>query len=239
MTQISPACLAYDEDLSALIDEELPTEREAELRAHLEVCARCAKRLEQLCNVDLALASLPALEPAGDLRARLAARIAAAPGDGAGPLDEAPRPLRRRRGPPPPTRRRALAVSAAAAAAAAALLLAVWGAMRGGEQSAPEAPLARSQPMSPAPLAPAPPPAPLLAREEAAPPRPGGVAPAEPAPSEPPLAVAEVGLPELADLPESDVAMLVEMEAVEDLDVIANLDLLERFLALEARGGAG
>jgi hypothetical protein len=230
VTRIPAACMAYDEDLSALLDGELPAGREAELRAHLDVCARCAKRLEELCSVDLALASLPAPAPAGDLHARLAARIAAGTAGEARPRDEALRPPRRARGAPPAPRRRALALGLAAAAAAA-LLLAVWGALRGGGEVAPGAPLAHSRPQPPTPLAPtpAPEPEPLVAREQAAP----------PAPAEPALAVAEAGLPELADLAESDVAMLVELETVEDLDVIANLDLLERFLALEERGGAG
>ncbi len=78
MSEIPATCLAYDEELSALIDGELSVEREAEVRAHLDACVRCRSRVEELCNVDLTLASaeLPAVP--GELRQRLAARIARA-----------------------------------------------------------------------------------------------------------------------------------------------------------------
>ncbi|MDJ0852970.1 MAG: zf-HC2 domain-containing protein, partial [Myxococcota bacterium] len=77
MNDVPASCLPFDEDLSALVDDELGAEREAEVREHLAGCPRCAQRLEALCDVDLTLASLPAPEVSGDLRARLAARIAA------------------------------------------------------------------------------------------------------------------------------------------------------------------
>ena len=76
MSETAAACLAIEEDLSALIDEELAPEREAELREHLGTCDRCARRLEELCNVDLVLASLPAPEVRSNLRAQLAQRLA-------------------------------------------------------------------------------------------------------------------------------------------------------------------
>ena len=57
MSEIPATCLAYDEELSALIDGELSVEREAEVRAHLDACARCRSQVEELCNVDLTLAS--------------------------------------------------------------------------------------------------------------------------------------------------------------------------------------
>lgn len=189
------SCMAYDEDLSALVDEELSAEREAELREHVAGCERCAHRLEAFCDVDLALASVPAPEVPGDLRARLAARVAA---------DQAPaRPAVRARSAPPAPRRRATGGRVAALlAVAAALVLAVWFAVRGDAPVQPALPVAQTPPG-------------------------------------PELELAEVGLPELGDLAEADVAILVELEDLEDLDVIANLDLLERFLALEAAGGAG
>lgn len=255
MSDVPASCLAWDEDLSALIDEELPADREAELRPHLDACARCARRLEQLCNVDLALAGLDAPEAPSDLPARLAARIAAEaerPSLAALPAAPTARP---RTAPPAPRTRWTAARLAALGAAAAALLLAVWVALRSDAPLQPEPPLARVAPApEAAPEAPvlersAPPleaelPAPQIAQQApAAPPAPSPAreiaSPELAFDPEPPVEMAEVGLPELADLEEEDVALLVELEAVEDFDVIANLELLERFLDAEAAGGAG
>ncbi len=257
MSDVPASCQPFDEDLSALVDEELGPEREAEVRAHLAGCSRCAQRLEALCDVDLTLAGLPAPEVPGDLRARLAARIAAEPAriaaEPEAPRAAAPPPPRRA---PPPRRRSRSALWMTAAAAA--LALAVWVAVRSEPGVAPQAPLARTP--APAPEAvptPVPDPPALLVAVEEPPEAPAG--PEEPAPAptpvaveqptpapappepalEAPLQVAEAGLPELADLEEADVALLLELDAVQDLEVIANLDLLERFLALEERRGAG
>ncbi len=68
-------CRSYDADYSALLDGELTPEREAELRAHVDSCARCQARLEALRRVDVDLSALPAPPVASDLRARLQARI--------------------------------------------------------------------------------------------------------------------------------------------------------------------
>jgi hypothetical protein len=128
------------------------------------------------------------------------------------------------------------------AGAAAGFLLALWIARRGAEEALPPA-----SPLAAAPAAPAPapaagapsatgPPAAVVARREpATPPRERPAAERSPAPTAP-LEPAAAGLPELADLREEDLALLLELEAVEDLEVIANLDLLERLLA---RPGAG
>ena len=201
MPETATACQAIEEDLSALIDEELAPEREAELRAHLATCDRCARRLEELCNVDLALASLPAPEVAWDLRVQLAERIAEHERRAALSAP-APRREERLRQAPPPRRRRWLGRQVAALAAlAAAALLAVFATLRSGEAPVPDAP----QIAWPAPL-------------EAA-----GTPPA-------------VGLEELAD---EDLVMLLVLDAVEDLEVVANLELLEDLLELEGMEGAG
>lgn len=247
MSEVPASCIAWDEDLSALIDEELSVEREAELRAHLDGCSRCALRLEELCNVDLTVAGLPAPEVPGDLRQRLAARIATEAVRPAGASEAAP-PARARTLPPEHRPRWAAARLAGLGAAAAALLLAVWVAVRSDAPLQPEPSVAGLAPRTAIPEVPAlEPSAPLpepqaaqIALEEpAAPPAPAVVSPEVALDAEPPVEMAEVGLPELADLEEEDVALLVEFEAVEDFDVIANLELLERFLDAEAAGGAG
>ena len=250
MNEVPAGCLPFDEDLSALLDEELSTEREVEVREHLAGCARCAQRLEALCDVDLTLASLPAPQVPADLGARLAARLAAE-------ARPEPAPVARLRPRAAPARRRLAARPAIWLAAAAAAALAVWVAVTGQDAVAPPAPVAVTPPPPPRELPPSPPtpePGRLVAAEEPAPP-PRPPAPVAPEPTrvveskappaeaplatEPPLELAEAGLPELADLEESDVALLLELDAVQDLEVIANLDLLERFLVFEARRGAG
>lgn len=249
MSEVPASCLAWDEDLSALIDEELRAEREAELRAHLHACTRCARRLEELCGVDLALASLAAPGAPSDLRERLAARIAAEADRPS--LTASPAALTARKGTAPPVPRPRWTVTrlAAAGAVAAALLLAAWLTLRSDTPLQPEPQIARVAPvLAPDVTVPA---REVTARElldaqiaqepPASPPAPSlDVAPPELAlDPEPPVEMAEVGLPELADLEEEDVALLVELEAVEDFDVIANLELLELFLDAEAAGGAG
>ena len=257
MSEVPASCLAWDEDLSALIDEELAAEREAELRAHLDACTRCARRLEELCNVDLALAGLAAPVAPSDLRERLAARIAGEASSHSLTASPVAPTARTRTAPPEPRPRWTAARLAAAGTAAAALLLAAWLTLRSDAPLQPEPPIARVAPV-PAPEVPVPAPevpalepgAPGLepelptaqiAQEPASPRAPAleVVSPELALDPEPPVEMAEVGLPELADLEEEDVALLVELEAVEDFDVIANLELLELFLDAEAAGGAG
>lgn len=209
-SELPEGCLGFDEDLSALIDEELSPRREAEVRAHLDACARCGARLQELCNVDLALAELAAPVVAPELARGLAERIAAEPASAA--------PGRARSAPPRPARRWLGRRAVARIAAAAGVVLALWLALRSGEVSEPP-PLARAPvpEAAPAPEAPAP-----------APEQPGTLLAQEPAP-------AETGLP---DLPEEDLEMLLVLDEVEDLDVIANLELLETLTDLRqgARG---
>jgi hypothetical protein len=109
-----------------------------------------------------------------------------------------------------------------ALAAAAALVLALWMAVRsetpsGGPQLAGEVPSAGEAPVAPAPGQK---PAPLAAQT-----RPEASAPPEPA--------------MLAGLEPEDAAMLLEFDELEDLDVIANLELLETLLDLDLVEGAG
>ena len=46
-----------------------------------------------------------------------------------------------------------------------------------------------------------------------------------------------LGEAELAALPEEELAVLMELDTIEDYDVIANLELLERFLDFEEGAG--
>jgi len=259
VSETAAACLAIEEDLSALIDEELAPEREAELRAHLETCDRCARRLEELCNVDLVLASLPAPEVASDLRPQLAQRIAEHERSEALPAGSVRREDRPRQAPPPRARRWLGRRVAALAALAAAALLAVFVTLRSGEAPEPDAPqIARPAPQAlpaqrPEPgveqrgeplLAGPPSPEPEPALVESALPTQPEAAQVElaeaPAREAAPVEIAEappaVGL---EDLSEEDLALLLMLDAVEDLDVIANLELLEDLRELEELGGAG
>ncbi len=209
MPEIAATCLAYEEELSALIDGELSVEREVEVRAHLDACARCRARVEELCNVDLALASAELPVVPAELRQRLAARIAR---DAAG-VRAAPR-----RAPPRRVFRR-LAAPAAGLAAAAALALALYTTLR--PALTPEAPV-------------------LVAGPE---PRPEAVEPPVPVVPEPAsLEVAREPAPDLGEaeldaLPEEELAVVMELDTIQDYDVIANLDLLERFLDLGEGAG--
>ena len=220
-------CRSYDADYSALLDGELTHEREAELRAHVDSCARCQARLEALRRVDANLTALPAPPVANDLRARLQARIDAQPSPTAAlqssigaatstaalPGRVAPRRPRHWLGAP--------AISAAVAAAAA---IALYLALSPGEGSmpsevAPEPPIAH---------------APTSVPEEIAPPRERLEIAETPAPIPVELA------PAIGDLdaePVEDVAVALELDFMQDLDVIANLELLEALVAMEEGTG--
>jgi len=230
VTERPLACPGWEADLSALIDGELDAARESALRAHLAGCEACAARLASLGRVDALLAATPLPEVSPALRER----VLGLPG-------AEPAPVRRA----PPRRRRWLAPLAAAAAAAA---LALYLALRPPEGPAePEPPLAE-EPPRPEDLEPLEPPPTLIA--EPMPP------PAMPPPPEPefPRFAPELELPDgvLAGAPSEEEPLLAELESepVEDLavvlfgaeepddvDVIANLEILERLLALE--GGRG
>jgi hypothetical protein len=211
--------------------------------------------MQELCNVDLTLAALPAPAVADDLQARLAARLAAE--------ESNVTPLRRAATAPPRTRRRAVSIGVAAgfAATAAVALAVLLGLPR--DVSEPGVPIARETLPAPelerAPSLPAPdvepeteiartpetdalptprepervPEAPFpdepVAVEEAV------VAHAEPVPPAPESAPA---LPAFDDLPDEDVALALDLDVVEDLDLMANLDLLEALVDLGVAEGA-
>ena len=234
MPNENDACAACEADLSALIDGELTPEREDAVRAHLAACAVCSERIEALCNVDLALAAVPVPEVPGHLRARLWERIerdvAAAPEPAVAAAEAAvapealppphPAPAQAPQSPavaPPPRRRRWLSRPAVGAAIAAAAVLALYLAATRGERRLP--------------LELAPPP--IVAEErapaaeevaEAASERPAPALPRERSP-------ADVNVLTGAD--EAELAVVLALETIEDLDVIANLDLLESWAALE------
>jgi anti-sigma factor RsiW len=216
MTNISETCAPYEADLSALVDGELAPEREAEVRAHLGGCAACSERVEALCDVDLALASIAVPQVPADLRVRLAERIAREDADrearaASRPTRAASRPTSGRPQAPrppaaPPRRpRRGLSRAVLAVASAAAAALALYLAVTGVDSSLPlEAP------------------APELRVAESVPERPA-------TPKEEVAPEADV----LAEASEEELAVILELETVENLDLIANLDFLERWLALE------
>ncbi len=230
MSNILETCARYEADLSALVDGELAPEREAEVRAHLGGCAACSECLEALCDVDLALASIIVPPVPAGLRAQLAERIArdaAAPEvrDASRPAPVRPQAPRRPAAAAARRPRRWLSRPALAAALAAAAALALYLVVTGVdsflplETPAPELPIAESVP------------------ERAA----ASVEIAEAAPVQPPEAtrpeVAPTADP-LSGASEEDLAVILELETVENLDLIANLDFLERCVALE-EGGSG
>jgi anti-sigma factor RsiW len=205
MPELAAICREIDADLSALIDAELAPEREAELRVHLDDCDRCAQRLQDLCNVDLALADLAVPRVAADLGQRLAARIASDAGEESEPVPDTVSPKRSRTATPRQPRRWPRRRLTSAAVVAAAVLLAIvvanW---QGSEIDPDESQLART-PRSMAPDV------------------------------TPPETVARVA--DFGSLADEDLAVLFELDTVKDLDVIANLELLEQLIAMEAFEG--
>lgn len=225
MPEAPTRCLPFVDDLSALLDDELEAGREAELRAHVESCPHCSRVMHELCNVDLALASLAAPAVDSALRGRLAARLAREDAPRATPRPARPAPARR------PRRGRVLGLAGALAAAAAVVLVLLLGLPRDVSQPAPPIAQAPAPPADPG----APPPEPTqTAREPAPAPFP---VPEEAEPPEARLAARSLA-PALEGVADEDVALLLELDEVEDLDLIANLDLLEALVDLAPPGGA-
>jgi anti-sigma factor RsiW len=230
MSNISETCEPYEADLSALVDGELAPEREAEVRAHLGGCAACSERLEALCDVDLALANIAVPPVPAGLRARLAERIArdaATPEgrDASRPASGRPQEPRRLTVATPRRPRRWLFRPALGAALAAAAALALYLAVTSVDSSLPlETP------------------APELRVAESAPHRAAATAEiAEAAPARSPEAKRPEVAPEadaLASASEEELAVILELETIENLDLIADLDFLERWVALE-EGASG
>jgi len=225
------ACAAYEEHLSALVDGELAGQLETAVRTHVESCPHCSAYCEGLQRVDGLLASVPAPAVPPDLRARLAARIEADAGEA---VDEEIRPRRVRPVPArAPRRVRWYAQPAAvfAAAAAAAALVLFW-TVRSADGPAPgEPPIPVAQiPVPVAPEAetgslPEPSPVPLQVVET----QPERVAPRPELVPEPEI--------DLEVISEEELALALDLETLEDLEVIANLDLLSRMLDLESEAG--
>ena len=221
MRDVLAACAGFAEDLSALLDGELLPERERALRAHVDGCEDCTERLAALARVDLALASAPLPALPDDLRARLDARIAREKPQVRPRADAAARRTA------PRTRRRWLGAPALGLAAAAAAALALYLALRPGEATRSGAPIEEPRVAERRRVEPSP----ELPQVPEAPPRPA------PAPA-PPREIAQVETAEPSDEDLEELALALELDTLEDLDVIANLDLIERLLALEdeARG---
>jgi anti-sigma factor RsiW len=246
MPEIATECLTFAEDLSALIDAELDAPREAEVRAHVATCASCAEFLEDLCNADLALAGLSTPAPAADLHARFEARRTAAAVDA-----RSPQTVRRA---PPRARRRGLALGIASglAAAAAVLLALLLGVPR--DVSEPGMPIARETTPDPeVPSQPGVPEADVIAEvpepalvEPAVPQTPERIAaepelPRAPLPETVPSTDAGEPASQLAALealPDEDAALLLDLDTVAELDLMANLDLLEAMVDLGMTDGA-
>ncbi|HWG05161.1 MAG TPA: zf-HC2 domain-containing protein, partial [Beijerinckiaceae bacterium] len=74
-------CPDANEELSALLDGELPVEQTAALTRHLATCPNCAARLAELAQLRDALAqAIPVQEPSANLRARIEALLDAESG---------------------------------------------------------------------------------------------------------------------------------------------------------------
>ena len=197
MTTAREICLSFDEDLSALRDGELSSERAAEVEAHLAGCERCRARLASFEAVDADLHGIAAPRVAGDLESRLLARLAdersAAAQRAAAQAAGAVRPVPDQRGRAPrrPGRTFAFVAAIASAAAAAVVYLAV---ARSPGPLGPQGPVAQRQPGAAAAV-----------RET-----PGRDAGAD-----------------LDAASDEDLSVAIELETLEDLEVIANLDVLE------------
>ncbi len=232
MSESEAACATVADDLSALLDGELAEEREVAVRGHLESCRDCTARVAALRRVDPALAAAPAPEVPADLRARLDARLSSE----TRPLRESAAGRRRQADSAAGRRRRARWFTHPAMGFAAAAALALYVGVRAVQPPVgPVGPIGvdetesriagtlhesmtpSSQPESRAldPLAPSP--------GSAS----GSITGSEWAP------VAEVDLDDVSD---EELAMALEFDTIEDLEVIANLDLLERLLEIEEAG---
>jgi anti-sigma factor RsiW len=231
-----------DEELSAFLDGELEPARAEALRARLARSPALAARLAALRRVDDGLRALPARDVPDDLLGRVKAQEPRGepPALAVEAVEDAQAKLRvaevrarlrraRRHAGRARRPRRRLALAVGAAAAAALLALALWTAplpgRRGPERIPPSARAPR--PATPDRVARAPqPPAAAPRRQE-----PGPAAP-EVAGADPLAAAPELGLPEIAD---DELAVALELDALEDLELIERLDFLQ-FLARQGSG---
>ncbi|MEE8508842.1 MAG: anti-sigma factor, partial [Myxococcota bacterium] len=235
MSESETACATVAEDLSALLDGELAEEREVAVRAHLESCPDCMGRVAALRRVDPALAAAPAPEVPADLRARVDARLSSekrSPRESAAvgrrKADSAAGG-RRQADSVAGRRRRARWFSHPAMGFAAAAALALYVGVRavqpldgpagpiGVDESEPQ--IAGTLPESMTSSS-----QPEIRALDPLAPLPGSTSGSEWAP------VAEVDLDDVSD---EELAMALEFDTIEDLEVIANLDLLVRLLEVE------
>ena len=70
---------AFEEDLTAYIDGELPTARRAEVEAHVGTCAECQRTEALLRRTLSSMAALPEFKPSADTRRAVLARVDALP----------------------------------------------------------------------------------------------------------------------------------------------------------------
>ncbi len=70
---------AYEEDLTAYMDGELPEARRAEVAAHLGTCADCQRTEALLRRAVASLAELPEFKPSADTRRAVLAKVEALP----------------------------------------------------------------------------------------------------------------------------------------------------------------
>jgi anti-sigma factor (TIGR02949 family) len=225
------ACTSYEEHLSALIDGELTGELEQAVRSHVDSCPHCSAHCDALRRVDGLLVEAPAPAVPAGLRQRLAARIQADRETPelrtyvrSRPTAAAPARSGERR----PGRRRTIRPAAVFTAAAAAGALVLYWTVRSGEPPRPDAPVAppvaRTAPEPARPTTPEPIPAPTPT-------------PARPTPREETLVAETPPEVDLEAIDEEELALALEMETLEDLEVIANLDLLTRLVELEEEAG--
>jgi len=218
-----------DEELAGLLDGTLEPERASKLRERVRQDARLAERLEALRRIDATLRSIPEPPVPSDWLARVKARARQA--EGGGPAEQVARASGRARsrassgtrpGPPRRALRRgglAWAFATGTAAAAAGLALALW-LGTGSPTPDPEPPLVVARPdLPPASQAtPAsPPPSPSQTGPVPAPPR------REPGSPQETLDLEAVSAEEIA---------LVRTFAAlgpEELEIVEQLDLLERW----------
>ena len=70
---------AFEEELTAYIDGELPPARRAEMEAHLGACAECRSTEALLRRTLTSLAALPEFKPSPDTRRAVLAKVDALP----------------------------------------------------------------------------------------------------------------------------------------------------------------
>ena len=68
------ACERYEQQISALLDGELPEEEQTALRAHLQTCASCAATYRMFSDLSAVMQDLTA-EPPADLTDRISRRL--------------------------------------------------------------------------------------------------------------------------------------------------------------------